>query len=143
MAMTSPSTERPTTVRLHPWIFRGVVALAAWALLAAWGFAATWSPDVSESYTDLALVFVSYLCIVTIGLVFALGSFARHSPDPARDDDKASRGSFHDWRSREIEVGSGHQRGSHVAVDILLAPAAIAIGMTALVIVWHLAPAAG
>ena len=140
MAMTTSHDEQPCTARLHPWIFRTVIGFVLWMILAAWGFSATWSAGPQEAYTGLVLAVASYLCLVVVGIVYAMTSITRHSPDPARRDDTPSKDSFHEWTSREIEVSDGHQRGSHVAIDILLAPAAVAVGMTALVLVWHLAP---
>ncbi|HKU97910.1 MAG TPA: hypothetical protein VJR58_21650 [Vineibacter sp.] len=143
--MAAPqSRDAPShSVHLHPWIFKGVVGFVLLMLLAAWGFSATWSSASVEAYTGLALGMVSYLCLIAVGLAYAMSRFTRLRPDPARTEDAPARLSFRDWRSREIEVGDGHQRGSHVAIDILLAPAAVAIGLTILVIVWHLAPAGG
>ncbi len=142
MATMRSHDERPHSVHVHPWIFKGVAGFVLLMLIAAWGFSATWSPDSVEAYTGLALAMVSYLCLIAVGLAYAMGRFTRQRPEAAREEDRPARTSFHDWKTREIEVGDGHQRGSHVAIDILLAPAAVAIGLTILVIVWHLAPAA-
>ncbi len=141
MAMTTSHDENPRSARLHPWIFRAIIGCVLWTIIAAWGFSATWSADPRESYTGLVLAVASYLCIVAVGIVGVMAYITRQSPDPGRQDDTPSKDSFHEWTSREIEVSDGHQRGSHVAIDILLPPAAVAIGMTALVLVWHLAPA--
>ena len=141
MALTTSHDERRPSARLHPWIFKAIIGFVLWTIIAAWGFSSTWSADPQESYTGLVLAVASYLCVVAVGIVGIMAYFTRHSPDPARQDDKPSRGPFHEWTSREIAVSDGHQRGSHVAMDILLPPAAVAIGMTALVLVWHLAPA--
>lgn len=138
---TMQSRDEPShSVRLHPWVFKGFVGFVLLMLVAAWGFSATWSATSVEAYTGLALAMVSYLCLIAVGLAYAMSRFTHRRPDPAREEDAPARMSFRDWQSREIEVGDGHQRGSHVAIDILLTPAAVAIGLTILVIVWHLAP---
>lgn len=142
MATTSPHDAERHLVRLHPRIFKIMVGLVLVMLLAAWGFSATWSPDASESYTGLALTMASYLFLVALGIGYAMTRLARSSPDPARRDDEPSKVSFQEWSSREIDVSDGHQRGSHVAIGVLLVPAALAVCMIALVIVWHLAPGA-
>jgi hypothetical protein len=142
MALTTPHDERSSSVHLHRWVFRGIIGFVLLMILAAWGFTATWSPDANESYTGLVLAMMSYFCLVAVGIAYALGRITRNSPDPAREDDMPTTESLQRWASREIEVSDGHQRGSHVMIDILLPPAAVAIGMVALVIVWHLAPAA-
>jgi hypothetical protein len=140
MAITTSHDEHRQSARLHPWIFKAVIGFVLWMIIAAWGFSSTWSAVPQESYTAVVLAVMSYFCIVAVGIAGVMTYIMRHSPDPARRDDTASRDSFHEWTSRQIEVSDGHQRGSHVAMDILLAPAAVAIGMTALVVVWHLAP---
>jgi hypothetical protein len=141
MAMTSPHDAEHHFVRLHPRVFKTVLGLVLTMLVAAWGFTAVWSPDANESYTGLALAMASYLCLVALGIGYAMSRLTRSSPDPARRDDEPSQASFREWSSREIEVSDGHQRGSHVAIDVLLPPAAVAVGMIALMIVWHFAPA--
>lgn len=142
MAMSAPQQDRNhTTVRFHPWVFKAVAGLVLLMIIAAWGFTATWSDDSSESYTGLVLAMVSYFCVVALGLGWMMVRLARRNPDPARrEGEEPSRQSFYEWKSHEIEVGSGHQRGSHAAIDVILVPAAVAFGMLALVIVWHLAP---
>jgi hypothetical protein len=140
MAMASPHDAERPLVRMHPRIFKIVVVMVVVMMTAAWGFGATWSPDAAESYTGLALAMASYLCAVAVGIGYAMNRLARSSPDPARRDDEPSQASFSEWSSREIEVSDGHQRGSHVAMDVLLVPTALAVCMVALVIVWHFAP---
>lgn len=138
MVTMATSGEHPR--RLHRWIYRGIVGFVLWMMLAAWGFMSTWSADPGDSYTGLVLAMASFLCLVAVGIIFVMGIITRDSPDPARAEDMPTDGSLREWASREIEVSDGRQRGSHVLIDILLPPAAVAIGMTALVIVWHLAP---
>ena len=124
--------DRPAASDLHPLVYVAFAGIVSWLVLAIWGFA-------GEGYADYLLVIVSaFIILFFVALPFTLWQMARRHQDPA----EADRTRFRDWAAGEFETAQGQIKGSGAAVEVLLPMAAIAVGMTAFAIVFHLVHAA-
>jgi hypothetical protein len=128
----NPSPKGPTTDRLPLLVYGTLVGLIAWFVIAAWGFA-------SAGYADLILVVVTGFFIVALGIPFILWRVARANRDPTATREKPVH--FAEWASGTFETWQDRVRGANAATEIALPIAAAAVGMTALVIVFHYAAA--
>ncbi len=131
---------------LHPLIYAVMVGLAVWLLISAWVF------FDGSGYISLALVMVSVLFIMAIGIPFMLSRAAPHADQEAPSDvamtDVAIGGesgrlaeSFGEWIHGDLDAWTGRCRSWRAAIEILLPIAAVAFGMTAIGIVFLVARA--
>lgn len=116
-------TNRPVSGYLHPVIYQALIGLALWFLVAIWlGFG-------GDGYTDYLLVVVTGLFAISILLPAALWRIwrAHHNRDSRAQ-------SFRTWAASEFSIWQDHTTGFTAAIEILLPIAAVAFGMTLLII---------
>ena len=121
---------------LHPVVYRAAAALVIWYVAAAWLLFG------GPGYIDLALVMISTLVFVMIGVLNALwrtsAKTRRAKAGSAVSDESDAAGGtepFVSWLRREFSTWTDRQKGTTAAVEILLPIAAVAFGITALGIV--------
>ncbi len=123
-----------------------MVGLAVWLLISAWVF------FDGTGYINLALVMVSVLFIMAIGIPFMLSRAAPHADQGAPPDVATTDGasgsetgsateSFGDWIHGDLDAWTGRCRSWTAAAEILLPIAAVAFGMMAFGIVFLVAHA--
>jgi len=124
---------------LHPVVCRAAAALLIWYVAAAWLLFG------GPGYIDLALVMISTLVFVMIGILNALwrtGAKARRAKaGSAVSDESEAAGEtepFVSWLRREFSTWTDRQKCTTAAVEVLLPIAAVAFGLTALGIVLDL-----
>lgn len=123
-----------TSDRLHPHVYTALAGTAVWFALAAWSFA-------SDGYSEYLMVIVSAFAIVAVTIPYVLWRTGRRhgrGPDAGPDDR-----SFSDWASGEFATWQDRTKGANAAIEVLLPMTAIAIGMTAIGIVFMLTAHAG
>jgi hypothetical protein len=144
--VTQPDADNHLSDHLHPLIYAAMVGLAVWLLISAWVF------FDGAGYINLALVMVSILFIMAIGIPFMLSRAAPHADRDAPSDvatTDAAEGSianpaaesFGDWIRGDLDAWTGQCRTWTAAIEILLPIAAVAFGMTAFGIVFLVAHA--
>ena len=123
-------SNRPTSGRFHPYVYRILAGLAVWFVISAWCFA-------GGGHTDLALTAVTGLFALMVGIPSLLALARRsHPPDPSAD--RADRtGSFDQWAERDVDLQTGPVKGKYAAIETALPIAAVAFGMTAFAVVLH------
>lgn len=122
--------NRPISDHLHPFVYFAVAALALWFIVSAWGFA-------GDGYTDWLLVVVSGFISIVVALMLVLSQVGRKKPGLGEPD--AHKDSFQHWASGEFVTWQDRAKGKNAAIEILLPLAAVAFGMTAIVIAYHFA----
>ncbi len=130
--------QRPLTGRLHPRIYVAVIALVAWLVLSVWSFA-------GAGVTDYLLVIVSGFLFIVVALTLILSRVGRRhgatDGGAAKGDDQPA--SFRDWAAWDFDTWQGRLSGAQAAAQILLPIAAVAFGMTAFGIAFHIAERGG
>ena len=114
--------------RPHHVIYRVIAGLALWFVLSAWMFFG------SANHMELILAMVCVLFIMAIGVPYTLWRVGERAPRLETTDQPAE--SFATWTKSEFATWIGHQKSSTAAVEIMLPFAAVAIGITALGIVF-------
>src|SRR5262245_3498277 len=129
MSKKPAPSQRPVVSRFHPLIYMAIVGFGLWFVLAAWGFA-------GNSHTGYLLAIVSGFFLFAIGLPWMM-SRTRNKRQGGTDDDKQTA-SLSNWSSGEFETWTGRLRGKSAMIEALLPLAAVAVGMTAFVIVLYI-----
>jgi hypothetical protein len=117
-------TKRPASDQLHPAICAALVGAAAWFALAIWGFD-------RDRYTAWLLVVVSGFTLIAVAIPTILSQVGHR---PGRDGGMRKR--FREWASGDFETWTDRSKGLNAAIEVLLPLGAIAVGMTAIVIVF-------
>jgi hypothetical protein len=120
--------QRPVVSRFHPLIYMAIAGFGLWFVLAAWGFA-------GNSYIGYLLAIISGFFLLATGLPWVMSR--TRSKRQGRADDKPTA-SLRSWSSGEFETWTGRVRGKFAMIEALLPLAAVAVGMTAFVIVLHI-----
>jgi hypothetical protein len=129
-AAPDATAARPTTRRVHPWIYTGVIGFAAWFAFAVWGFA-------GSGVTDYLLAIVCGFIVMAVALPrIIVREWRKYRPAGEGADAPLS---FRDWAAADFCIWDGRLRGAQAAILIALPIAAAAIGMTAFAIVFHAA----
>ncbi len=118
--------NRPIFDQLHPNVYKAAVGLVALFVLAAW--------ILFDRQNDigLPLAIVSVLLLVAVLLPWSLSLvWQRHQKDQSGPNIP-----FRDWKTGDFAVWGSKLRGTDAAIDMLLPLAAVAIGLTALGIVF-------
>lgn len=123
----------PTSDRLHPLVYKAAVGLVLCFAVSAWVFF-----DRRNDIAEL-LGFVSFLLLIAVVLPLVLWRVWREQQPDAVDDSRP----FRLWASGDFRVWGGQLKGSHAAVDALLPLASVALGLTALGIVFAVVAAGG
>ncbi|HUC61255.1 MAG TPA: hypothetical protein VMF53_04800 [Alphaproteobacteria bacterium] len=117
---------QPSTSRLHPKIYLAIVVLFAWMVAVITGF-------IGNGYTGLVFTVITGLALMATLLPLALWRLWRH--DHAAE---ARTGTLRNWLAGDLETWQSRLSGKESMVEILTVPAAAALGMTVLMIVYHL-----
>jgi hypothetical protein len=114
---------------LHPAIYMALVGLTLWLGLAIWGFG-------YDGQTDYLLAIVSGFLFIAVAIPSTLALMVHRQKN---SDERKSSGeaSFKEWMTGNFDTCQDRVKGHNAAVEVLLPMAAIAIGMTAFVIVLH------
>jgi hypothetical protein len=114
---------------LHPAIYMALVGLTLWLGLAIWGFG-------YDGQTDYLLAIVSGFLFIAVAIPSTLALMVHRQKN---SDERKSSGeaSFKEWMTGNFDTWQDRVKGHNAAVEVLLPMAAIAIGMTAFVIVLH------
>jgi len=124
----SDESDRPTSGRFHPNVYRLLAGLAAWFVLSAWLFA-------GGGHTDLVLGVVTGLFVMSVGIPSMLARIRRfHRPPSVERPER-----FEQWAERDVDLWTGPVKGKLAAIETLLPIAAVAFGMTAFALVLHFA----
>lgn len=118
--------DQPVETKLHPLLYRTMVALALVLVGAVWSLART--PD-----TNFLLVVVSGFVFFTVLIPATLWWTWRRHRAPRVGEDQ----SFRSWISKDFDMWQGRTSGVDATVEILLPPAAVAFGMTLFAILEH------
>lgn len=122
----------PESSEVHPLVYASIIVLSVWLVLAAWAF------FDDDAYTGLLLAVVSLFLFVFIALPAVLWlTWRRHSGESDRDHLP-----FRAWARSECVTWQCRLRGTEAAIQVLLPIAALAVGMTAIGIVFALVAAA-
>ncbi|MPZ58016.1 MAG: hypothetical protein GEU91_16285 [Rhizobiales bacterium] len=119
--------EAPASDELHPYLYLAIIGLTLWLVLAAWTF------FDDEPYTGLLLAVVTGFLFIFIALPAMLWLTWRRNHATANNE---HRPPFRDWASREFATWQCRISGREAAVQVLLPIAALAIGMTAIGLVF-------
>jgi hypothetical protein len=117
----------------HPLVYKLMAGLAAWFVLMAWTFA-------GGGATDLALMLVTFIFLVGVGIPSLIGRIRRAHRNERPDDDESTVGPdrvFGNWAGDEVELRTGPVKGKFAAIDAILPIAAAAFSMTAFALVLH------
>jgi hypothetical protein len=125
--------------RLHPLVQKAAAGLLIWFVVAAWLLFG------SAGYIDLALAMVSVLVFMAIAIPWAIwcaGAAARRRDRAASTTDptgvaEAPSETFAAWLQGHFVTWT-EQKSSTAIVEVLLPPAAVAFGLTAIGIVFQL-----
>ena len=125
--LTAGRRNHPTETALHPHVNLALMGTLVWSM------AAIWLAFGAESYLALQLAIITFLAIM-VGLVpYALFLLWQDQHRPAKPQ------SYQDWASHEFQTASGPVEGKEAAVMVLLAPAAVALGLTVMSLIAVLA----
>ncbi len=113
---------RPTSDQLHPLVYAAVVGLAVWFVLSAWFFFA------GGGHRDFLLVAVSGFFFIAILIPYQLWHVWRS--DAAGEVAPEGKESLQDWLLADFAIVQERRSSVSAAVEILLAIAAVAFGMT-------------
>jgi hypothetical protein len=123
--------------QLHPALHRVAAALLIWFVAAAWLLFG------GSGYINLALAMISVLVVMVIAIPIALWRAKARSLDAGsaasnevREEEEAQP--LRVWLRGEVATHSGREKSSAAAVEILLPIAAVALGITALGLVFDL-----
>jgi hypothetical protein len=125
------ATEAPSD-QLHPAVHRVGAALLIWFVAAAWLLFG------GSGYIDLALVMISVLVFMVIAIPMALWRAKARSLDVSNKDTAREARPLGAWLRGDVATHSGREKGLAAAAEILLPIAAVALGITALGIVFDL-----
>jgi hypothetical protein len=140
------SSSEKVSDQLHPLVHKAAAGLLVWFVVAAWLlFGGT-------GYIGLALAMVSVLIFMALAIPTVLwraGVAARRSggaaePGDTGPDDTADEPpeSFRAWLHGRFATSTDQEKPATAVVEVLLPLAAVAFGLTAIGIVFHLTRAA-
>jgi hypothetical protein len=129
MAEHSVNQDSPISDSLHPLVNMAIIGLVLMFVAAMWMFFA------SDPYGAWLDVVVTGLFVIAIAIPALLWLTWRRNADGARD---GSHPRFRDWAAGEFDTGTGSVKGANATAEVLLPIAAVAVGMTALGVVFHI-----
>lgn len=132
-----PQVRDTASSQLHPIVHVTAVALLIWFVTAAWLLFG------GSGYIDLVLAMISVLVFMIVAIPVALWRAKVRSQDSrstVSNENRAAgeRQPLGVWLGGELITHSGREKSSAAAVEMLLPIAAVAIGITALGIVFDL-----
>jgi hypothetical protein len=117
----------PTERGLHPAVYGALIGCTVWILAAFWIFFG------HDTYTGLQLAVSTFFCAMFVGVPVCLWQISRAAASDA------GRTKWREWASHEFETIYGPVEGGQAAVMVLLAPVAIALGITSVSLIAYLA----
>lgn len=120
-------SQAPESRELHPLVYGSMIGFTLWLVVAAWAF------FDDGAYTGFLLAVVTGFFLVFIGLPVALWRTWRKHSDEVGD---LHHTRFRDWARGECATWQCRLSGAEAAVQALLPIAALAMGMTAIGIVF-------
>jgi len=127
------SRDRARSSQLHPMVYKIAGGLLIWMILAAWGFFS------DAGYSGLALAVITGFAILVLSVPFQMWRLWHRQREHVTQRLPDSSRPFLDWAHGRLDVWQGSLKGSEAALLALVPLAAGAVGMTALVIVLHIA----
>src|SRR3546814_606432 len=113
----------PVETQLHPAVYGGLAGCLIWLVASAWlAFGA-------DGYTALQLAVSTGFAIMFMLVPFCLWMLWQQDNTPK----KASP--LREWADHELMTASGPVEGKHAAIMVLLAPAAVALGLSAVALI--------
>jgi hypothetical protein len=122
--------SRPVRDNFHPAVYWTMVGLGLWFVVSAWALFGT------DAYVDYLEVVVTGLFTMAILLPFAI-YYTGWRNDPGRRDEHAEP--LQAWAHSDMQTWQSRLHTSEASVLTLLPLAAVAFGLTAIGIVYHLA----
>ena len=130
--MSTRNNHPPARGTLHPVIYLAIITLAGWFVLSIWGFA-------GNGRIDYLLAVVTGFVFVAVVIPCILWRMAsKRVAKSAREEDANKARSFRDWAARDFTTWQDNVKGVNAAIEILSPIAAVAFGMTAFAVVFHL-----
>lgn len=128
--MTGPSTpvlsNRPQWLALHPAVYKLLIGSVAAMFLAVWVFFS------QGAYTKLQLAIVAVFLVMFVGVPWVLARLTQSRPQPHGP-------SFGDWRAGDLSIHTGPIPAGEATLMILIAPAAVVLGIAAISAIAYLA----
>ena len=118
---------------IHPTVYRTLIALIIWFAVAAWALFYRSNDD------GLLLTMATVLLMIGLAIPLALAQVWRRHRSRLYD----CPAPFAEWRNHEVQVGQSHLKGTHAMIDMLLPLAAVAVGLTAIGIVFLISTPSG
>jgi hypothetical protein len=104
-----------------------MAALALWLVVSVWGFA-------GDGYADWLLFVVTTFIFIVVTLLFVLSRVRRpHDSETVHEDP------FFHWASGDFITWQDRLKGRNAAIEVLLPLAAVAFGMSAFAVAYHIA----
>lgn len=108
----------PAATALHPAVYAMLVACTLWVVAAAWIFFA------GNIYAGLQLAVATFFAAMFLSTPLWLLRLSRHARPTSAD--------FREWASGEFEIADSTIDARHAAAMVLIAPVAVAVGLTAI-----------
>ncbi len=128
MSIIHARRNSPTEAGLHPAVYGALLGCLVWLT------AAVWLAFGADGYTALQLAIATFLSIMFALVPYALSRLQRADQAPA-----AAQPSLRDWAEHDFITASGPVEGRDAATMVLLAPASVALGLTAIAAIAYLA----
>lgn len=127
MTALHPHRNVPTESSLHPAVQRALIGCVLWIVAALWLFFGR------DAYAGLQLAVSTFFCVMFVAVPMWM---AKLTPAAASQPGQPS---IREWASHEFETACGSVEGRDAIAMILLAPVAIALGITGVSLVAYLA----
>ena len=115
-----PQEDRSQQDRLHPLVYKAIIALVVWLVLSIWILFGR------DGYTDLAFAMITFFFVILTGIPLVIWhEWRRYAGQAERRSEL-----FRDWASRQISTRTERISGKDAAIQILVPLAAVTFGMT-------------
>jgi hypothetical protein len=129
--MAYHETHHRVSDGLHPAIYAGLAAFAAWLMISAWIFFGS-----EGHYAGYLVAVATGFFVVAAAIPWVMWRVARAKAAPGEADPE--RATFADWWRGEVETWQGRVESWDAAVEVLLPLGAAAIGMTLIGLIFRL-----
>ena len=129
MAAEPDPHARPVCDRIHPAVYKVVLALGIWLVLSIWGF-------FGKGYTDLALAVATTFIGIALALPIILW-LATRKARAGSDDGPSSGESFSQWLAGDVDTHRCRLKGSEALIEVLLPIMAVSFGMSLFALILH------
>lgn len=128
MSIAHARRNSPVETGLHPAVYGGLLGCLVWLA------AAVWLAFGADRYTALQLAIATFLSVMFAVVPFWLSRMPRAEATPTTPQPL-----LRDWAEHDFITASGPVEGKHAAIMVLLAPASVALGLTATAAIAYLA----